>query len=683
MTATRTRPEIQALRAAAVLAVIGFHLWPGRLSGGYVGVDVFFVISGFLITGHLLREAESEDRVRLARFWARRARRLLPAAYLVLLVSAVGVLLWLPTAQWTQNFREIVGATLYVENWVLAADSVDYLAADGIPSTVQHYWTLSVEEQFYLVWPLLVVGALVVARRSGRDRRRVLLVVLSLVTLASFVYSLWLTGHRPQVAYFATMTRAWQFGAGAVFAIGLSDRLRLPRRVAIVASWTGFAIFAVCAFRYDEATPFPGTAAVAPVLAALLVIAAGDPVGRFSPTPLMAWRPVQATGDLSYSMYLWHWPPLILLPEILGHELGLGPRLGILVGTFALAWLTMRLVENPIRFGTRGGIRRPAVTGVLSLAAASVVVAVAVFGWHTGRAEELRAQALTARVNADLPDCFGAASMPPAGPCENPALATMRIPAGPDVGRDFGGHPECWVGNLEDRLKPCEFGDVTDPAIPHVVLLGDSHARAMLPAFLRLAEIGELSVTTQLKGGCAWSADLPARTAVPEVLQTCPAWRDRVDTWLEQHHDEVDVVVTTGYARNLAGSSAEQAQALAEAWRVATDLGIPVAAISDGPVNASPPAQCLDRHDTWDETTCSVARADAFPYGDPFGEAAQELPGAVGIDMTDFYCLPKVCPAMIGGVNVHRDQHHLTATFTRTLAPFLWARISEAVWHRE
>ncbi|MCL3837772.1 acyltransferase family protein [Aeromicrobium duanguangcaii] len=672
------RPEIQALRAIAVLAVVGFHLWPGRLSGGYIGVDVFFVISGFLITGHLLREVDREDRVDLAQFWARRARRLLPAAYLVLLVTAIGVLVWLPPAQWTQNFREIIGSALYVENWVLAIDSIDYLAADGIPSAVQHYWTLSVEEQFYLVWPLLVVAALVVARRTGRARHTVVFAVLATVTLASFVYSLWLTSQHPQLAYFATPARAWQFGAGAVLALVVAaDRVRLPRRTAIAASWLGFGVIAVCALAYDERTPFPGTAAIAPVLATILVIAAGAPSGRLSPTPLMAWRPVQTTGDLSYSMYLWHWPPLILLPEILDRELGFGPRVGILVGTFALAWLTVRYVENPVRFGTRGGLRRPAVTGLASLAAAAVVVAVATYGWQAGDAEEQRAEELTRRVNADMPECFGAASMPPAGECDNPELATLRVPAGPDVGRDYAGHRECWVVNDETELKSCEFGDAT--GVPHVVLLGDSHARAMLPAFLRLAEIGELTLTTQLKGGCAWSTDLPGRTAVPEVLQTCPAWRENVEDWIRENRDDIDLIVTTGYSRNLAGSPKERARGLSEAWKTATSLGIPVAAVVDNPDHESPPATCLNRVDRWDENTCAVRREAAFPYGDAFGDAARMTEGAERIDMTDFYCLRDVCPSMIGGVNVYRDGHHFTATFTRSLAPFLWNRITERV----
>lgn len=307
------------------------------------------------------------------------------------------------------------------------------------------------------------------------------------------------------------------------------------------------------------------------------------------------------------------------------------------------------------------------------------MVSVATYGWQAGDTQERRAEALTKRVNSDMPDCFGAASMPPAGDCVNPDLATMRVPAGPDVGRDFGGHRECWVVNDETRLKSCEFGDAKEGSVPHVVLLGDSHARAMLPGFLRLAETGELRLTTQLKGGCAWSTDLPARTAVPEVLQTCPAWRENVQDWIEQHRDDIDLIVTTGYSRNLAGSVREQAEAMSQAWTRATALGIPVAALVDNPDNGAPPAKCLDRRSTWDETTCSVPRRDAFPHGDAFGEAARMTQGAHRIDMTDFYCLRDVCPAMIGGVNVYRDGHHFTATFTRSLAPFLWNRITESI----
>lgn len=671
------RIEIQALRAGSVLTIMGFHLWPGRFHGGFVAVDVFFVISGFLITGQLVREADRSGTIALGRFWARRARRLLPAAYAVLLATSVAVLVWLPAAQWTKNFREIVAATFYAENWLLAADSVDYLAAEASPSAVQQYWTLSVEEQFYLLWPLLILGTVILARRAGRDRQRLLLAAIAGSTAVGLAYSLYLSATHPEIAYFATTSRAWAFGAGAVLALVL-HRIRLGRWAAAV-SWAGIALIGLPIFLFDTSMAYPGTGALAPVVGTMLVIAAGAPAGRFAPTRLMALRPIQTTGEISYSLYLWHWPPIVLLPAILDRELGFWPRLSIVGIAFALAWLTVHLVENPARFGRRMRRLRPSTVGVLSVAGSIVVLAVAALGWNAGRTAEQDAARLTAVVNASMPECFGAGSMPPAGDCENPELATMRIPQGPDVARDFGGRSQCWAGNLDDQLKTCDFGNTADGSIPHVLLVGDSHARALLPAFVRLAEVGELSVTSQLKGSCAWSVDPPNSSVPAEAERTCPVWRDRVNAWVREHRDDIDLVVTTGYTKGLSGDADERAAGLSEAWRVATDAGIPVAAVVDNPSSREAPAECLDRHSTWDESTCAIDRSDAFAKGDPFGEAARRTPGATRIDMTDFYCDEDRCPAIIGGVNVYRDAHHFTTTFTRTLAPFLWQRISERV----
>ena len=232
------RQEIQGLRAVAVLLVVLFHLWPDQVPGGYIGVDVFFVISGYLITSHILREVDRTGSVSLAGFWARRLRRLLPASYVVLLVTAVGVLLFVPRLMWKQFFGEILSAALYVENWTLAINSVDYLAADNAPSPAQHYWTLSAEEQFYLIWPLLVLLGLWLAKRSlaGRSggsqdhQKAVVLGVLAATTAASLAYSLWASATEPALAYFVTPARAWEFGAGALLAFAPEAVRRLHAR---------------------------------------------------------------------------------------------------------------------------------------------------------------------------------------------------------------------------------------------------------------------------------------------------------------------------------------------------------------------------------------------------------------------------------------------------------------------
>jgi peptidoglycan/LPS O-acetylase OafA/YrhL len=670
-TATPVRLEVQALRALAVVLVLLFHFWPGRVPGGYVGVDVFFVISGFLITGHLLREVESTGRVRLARFWARRARRLLPAAYLVIAVSAVATFLLVPVTLWQQWFRETIGATLYVENWVLAADAVDYLAAENDPSPVQHYWTLSVEEQFYLVWPLLVLGACALAVRLRRSPRAATAVVLGVATASSFAYSLWLTVDNPSSAYFVTTTRAWQFGAGALLALLLARGVRpLPGGVRVALSWGGLAAIAGCGLLYDAATPFPGTAAILPVVATLVVIVAGTPSGSLSPAPLMTWRPVQYTGEISYSLYLWHWPVIILAPFVLGREAGLLDRVLLLVGVVVLSALTKRYVEDPARFTHRWGLQRPGralgITAVVALA----VSAVAGAGWAVADARAQEQAAVAERLVADMPPCFGAGSMDPENPCDNPDLDGMLVPAPEAVGGDYADYPACWVEGDEDVLKECTFGPVDDPDVPHLVLVGDSHARAMLPAFIALAEEGHISLTPQLKATCAWTTGL-MNYDDPQRSETCETWKDQLRPWLVDNADRIDAVVTTGYVKMLSGTASEQVDRMAADWRPVAAAGVPIIGLTDNPWHRTGPSKCLEKLDVVEATSCDISRKRAFPFPDTFAATVEAVPGSRHLDLTDYYCDDRRCPSVIGGVNVYRDNSHLTTTYTRTMAPYL------------
>jgi len=280
--------------------------------GGFAGVDVFFAISGFLITSLLLREAERDGRVSLSGFWARRARRILPAALLTILAGAIATIVLVPLTQWQQFLGEMRASTAYVQNWQLAGDAVDYLASANAPSPVQHYWSLSIEEQFYLVWPVLIAVALVATRgRQAAPRRRLVALVLATATALSLLYSMLDTAADPAAAYFVTPTRAWELGAGALLALA-GPFGRSPTFARAVLSWLGLAAIVVAALTYSGATPFPGYAALLPVLGALAVIRAGAPAWRLAPTRLMAFAPVQRLGDISYSVYLCHWPLIIL-----------------------------------------------------------------------------------------------------------------------------------------------------------------------------------------------------------------------------------------------------------------------------------------------------------------------------------------------------------------------------------
>lgn len=304
------RTDIQALRAVAVLLVVIYHLWPARITGGYVGVDVFFVISGFLITSHLLDEVDHTGTVSVTRFWARRVKRLLPAAFTVLGASLLAAFLLLPRSGLGQALLEIGASTLYVLNWILSANSIDYLAADNQPSLVQHYWSLAVEEQFYAVWPLLFIAAmwitakLVKSAATPSGRRISIAVVLLLVFAASLLFSIVETARSQQSAYFITTTRVWEFAAGGLLAV-LPAFLRAENVgtwLRTVLSWTGFGLIVGSALTFDSSTAFPGHLALLPVVGTALIIYTGENSSPWSLEYLAPFKPVQFVGDVSYSI---------------------------------------------------------------------------------------------------------------------------------------------------------------------------------------------------------------------------------------------------------------------------------------------------------------------------------------------------------------------------------------------
>ena len=342
----RFRPDIQGLRAVAILLVVLFHAHVPRVTGGYVGVDVFFVISGFLITGQLLRQVHDRGRIRLLSFYAGRMRRLLPPAALVVLATVVGARLWDSIFHVHDVVTDAFYALSYGINYHLAAIGTDYQHANGPVSPLQHMWSLAVEEQFYLVWPVLLGICVAVGRRHWRATVGVALVAVSAV-------SLWLsvtqTVAQPQFAYFGIHTRAWELLLGALLAYGAGVVNRLPGVLAVPLGWAGLAAIVVSAFVYDDTTPFPGTAALLPTLGAAAVIAGGMLARRRGAEALLALRPLQGIGNVSYGWYLWHWPMVVLIPLAVGYQLAWPYLVNFSVLALWFAVLTHYLVERPTR----------------------------------------------------------------------------------------------------------------------------------------------------------------------------------------------------------------------------------------------------------------------------------------------------------------------------------------------
>lgn len=379
------RPEIQALRAVAIGCVVLYHFWPAALPAGFVGVDVFFVVSGFLITGLLLRDVERFDRVRLREFYVRRIRRILPAALVVLSACAVATLLFVPRTEWRPFLQQILSSALYVQNWHEVRDSQIPKRADLESTPVQHFWSLSVEEQFYLLWPLLIIGALWLAVRLGRRRLLVVAGVLAVATVASFVHSVVLTGQDHNIAYFSTLSRAWEFGVGGLLALAPALAGERLRRTRALATWVGLAAIAVAALTFTDNELFPGTIALLPVLGTAVVIWAGMPRAALSLAPVAALRPVQWFGGISYSLYLWHWPIIMFTPFITGQPSQAPVMVLLLLLSIAVADASRRWIEDPFRRPMpRARVRMPRTRRIVVAAGAAAAAVVLLTSGITG-----------------------------------------------------------------------------------------------------------------------------------------------------------------------------------------------------------------------------------------------------------------------------------------------------------
>ncbi|GAA0624895.1 acyltransferase family protein [Sporichthya brevicatena] len=678
------RADIQGLRALAVGSVVAYHLWPDALPGGFVGVDVFLVISGFLITTHLLRRwPESlED---LTHFWVRRIKRLLPAALLVIAVTFVAVRGFAPETEWERTARDATASALYFQNWRLADSSVDYMAADQEPGALQHYWSLSVEEQFYLFWPILFLACALLARGAARRAHGWAFVGMASVLGASLVWSIAETARNPAAAYFVTTTRVWELALGGLLAALVAARARTARVRRPSRTWSrttvasiGLIAICVASYRYSSATAFPGYTALLPVVGAALVIAADVPQGRGT-NRVLGWRPAQYLGDISYSVYLWHWPLIVVTPWAIGTELTFDHKVGILGLTVALAALTKRYVEDPAR--TRTWTRPVLTPTALAALGMSAVVAAGLFQvGEVDRRIRSDAQEILARSNDP---CFAAASMESSGArCSSrtfsevlprPALASRDAP---DTAQE-----DCRNDPPFTRLKSCVYGD--PEARVRIALIGNSHAEHWLPALQRMFEGRSVAIETFLAGRCFPNA-VPLQLESDRLTENCRAWSAWATDQVEKR--SFDLVIyssrTDGKPKNGGDPLTTFQVGYESTLRRWIDAGKKVLVIRDTPVPYLTKVVAPDCVATqWPNVDRCAALRTHWLKPDPLVKAVRKLdhPAATYVDMNDFICQRDRCDSVVGGALVYMDGSHLTATYSRSLAPFLERHVLRAL----
>jgi peptidoglycan/LPS O-acetylase OafA/YrhL len=685
------RPDIEGLRAVAVIAVVFFHAGFPGVSGGFVGVDVFFVISGFLITGLLWRDVTTHGHIRLARFYGARARRLLPASATVLVVTAVASTVLLPPLQARNVLGDAIACALYVGNYRFAVQGTDYLAADAPPSPLQHYWSLGVEEQFYLVWPALIIGTAfvlhrVTRRESGRAARPPYVLVLAVVAAVSFATSLAWTHTLPSWAFFSLPSRAWELAAGGLVALTASRWRRLTDRTVLIAGWGGLTLVIVTCIELGQRTPYPGTAALLPVLGTALVIGVGCAVPDKGVGRVLSLPPLRVIGRVSYSWYLWHWPVLLLAAPLVGHSLGLSARLAAAAVSFVLAALTLGLIENPFRFAPP--IRRSPGRS-LGLGAAATAIAVCVGMLLLAiRPIPVGHGTAAAQVTVNSPGRSTSTSAPPDAVAQMTAqiqaavaasASVQAIPSNlsPTLDSAPGDKPTVFVNGCvrswqEVGQAECASGDTTSATT--VALVGDSHAAMWNPALEPVAEQQHWRLETLAKITCPLM-DLPIESPyLGREYTECEQWRTDILNRLQSERPRLIVVsMSRRYGADFGFTTYDAAwvDGLKRLVGRLGAMGSAVLVLGPIPDPRSTVPTCLSGH-LDDATACSPRRSDAVNDAGIAAEmAATAAAGGQYADPTMLFCTADRCPVIVGNNLVYRDDNHVTIEYAQALEPVL------------
>ncbi|MEE2854722.1 MAG: acyltransferase family protein [Actinomycetota bacterium] len=703
---TGFRADIEGLRAVAVIGVVLFHADVPGVGGGYVGVDVFFVISGFLITGLLWREVSTTGTIGLRRFYGARARRLLPASALVGIVTAIGSVLLLPPLRVPDVLDDGLWSALYVGNYRFALQFRNYFDAKLPASPFQHYWSLGVEEQFYLVWPAVIIGTAWLIRRVGRrgtvgpePSRRPYLVVLALIAAASFALSVVVSYVVPCVAFYSLPTRAWQLGLGGLVALAAGRLGRLQALPAAIAGWSGLALIVAAYLALSPTTVYPGTAALLPAIGTALVIGAGCAgpprgCGRLLELPRM-----RAVGRVSYSWYLWHWPVLVFAPALLGHPLGLASRSAAVLLSAGLAVLTLHLIENPLRFAPllrRSSLRSLALGGAATAVAACVCVALpAVVPTPVGRGAPASALTVTATPRPTGPDitAYDAAVQRAFAQVQAAVAASVELRAVPsnldpplaDVAAEL--EPlflnGCMRTFFQAGQPECVMGDTASATT--VALVGDSNAAMWAPSVQQVAAQRHWRLEILNKAACPLM-DLPVTNPLRRTLTKCDQWRDQVIGRLRAERPRLVLLsVWRGYGPGggyLPGFTAYDPAWLDSLTHLVQQLrgfGAKVLVLGPIPDPKIVPRICLSGNLN-NATACSSPKSTAVNSSGITAEsAATKAGGAQYADLTDLFCTADRCPAIVGNTLVYFDEDHLTAEYPRVLAPVIGALADRAM----
>ncbi|MFF2842674.1 acyltransferase family protein [Paenarthrobacter sp. NPDC057981] len=658
-TGTRFRPEIQGLRSLAVLMVVSYHIWFGRVSGG---VDVFLLISAFLMTLQFVNRYEESRPVSLVRHWLHLFWRLLPAVVVVLTGTLAATFMIVPRTRWAEIVNQAWASLFYVQNWLLQRQVVNYYAADhSLASPMQHFWSLSIQGQVFILWPTIFVAAGFFCRRAGLRYRTVLLCVFGLIFVASLGYSIYFTAAHQELAYFDTLSRLWEFALGTLVAL-LLPFLRPGRGVAAVLGWLGVAAMLSCGMILQVRTAFPGFVALWPTLAAVAVIIAGQTGSRFGVDRILSSKVLVGLGANSYALYLWHWPLLVITLVWIGedHADALTGALIVAV-SLLLAYLTTRFVEQPLRSWRWPEVKRwrLAVSVLACLAVAATPMA-----WF-GYQQQVEKNAVAGQ---DVDDNPGARALLP-GYVNRVGKDARTLPTPEQLPADWGKLDGPCSGDLRPRdpvlFAECQQNDIGADADKTVFVVGQSHSLQWLGAIGPLAKEHHWRVQAITFGAC------PFMTPTDEVGDECNAFNRKVREHIRLHHP--DAVFLVGTAAVPDSPDEDLTWGLDELVGEITDQGVEVIAMRDNPRFSFSPSECAMASGV-NDPRCRPALSSVLAATNPLDQLEGNYTGLSILDMTDLICDGASCPGVIGNVYVYLDDNHLSSTYTRSMADALSER---------
>ncbi|PRY69186.1 peptidoglycan/LPS O-acetylase OafA/YrhL [Glaciihabitans tibetensis] len=689
-TPPRFRPDLQGLRAIAVVAVVLEHVLRTP-TGGFVGVDIFFVLSGFLITDLLLREYEVTGRVSMSRFYARRIRRILPSAVAVLAATAVAANFLFNKATALSTFWDAGYAFFFAANWHFADSGTDYFTTAGSASPLQHYWSLAVEEQFYLLWPWILIAGLAIAtalfRTSPRKRsvpRLFVGVVMAVIVAASFWHALLETAASPTIAYFSTFTRAWELGAGALLAVAAPLFLRWPAALRAVVAWIGLAGIVAAIVLIDTSLPFPGPTAAIPVAATLLVIAAG--IGGPQRSLVLLTNPVSVyVGNISYSLYLWHFPISVFL-FLLMPDRDLVGTLMVLGAILVVSILMYSLIEQPLHrspwlrsYRDRPGDRtvdwqawRDTFGSQFILSLTGLIVVATVIAFVVGvsprgftpmtepAVDPAASQNLELALQADLAAAVAASAWPTnLSPSLDDAIRSTSSNNPARACFDIGDTPSF------DR---CTWGSGDAPN--HMYLVGDSEALSYAPAFKTIAESsgGQWKITTIGLYGCRFT-EVQIQNDGAGVTEACPQRKQDIAERIGADAPQL-VVVANAYAL---GNSAQGGSLSVASIVTSTSAEAAKYNAAGKIVYLAPPPLGMELSTCYSPLLSPQScNAPVGKTWNEFAEATSAAAAASGdrfISSLGFSCANGLCPAFAGTLPTKYDTVHMTSAYSARVAP--------------